>query len=301
MVTVTIESATDGRTEIHFHAGGQGYWVARMVAALGEPVVLCVPLGGEAGEVYRALTGAEGVALAVVDAAASTAAYVHDRRSGDRTEIAQAPAPVADRHELDELHNAVIAHAVEGGVCVLAGHPEPTEAWVEEYRRLAADLRRLGVEVVADLRGDLLDAVVENVTTLKVSADELGLEEQSVADVAREAEALQRRGAGNVVVTRADEPTVARYGPATYVVEPPRLEVVDSRGGGDAATAALTIALRRALDADGALRLSAAAGATSVARRGLGSANPEAVENLMGHVDVRPLEAAVAGEGPPGG
>jgi hypothetical protein len=35
IVTVTVEEATAGGPEIHFHAGGQGFWVARMAARLG--------------------------------------------------------------------------------------------------------------------------------------------------------------------------------------------------------------------------------------------------------------------------
>lgn len=40
LLTITIELATD-RPEVHLHAGGQGFWVARLAATLGAEVTLC--------------------------------------------------------------------------------------------------------------------------------------------------------------------------------------------------------------------------------------------------------------------
>src|SRR4051812_26933831 len=64
--TVTIEGTGGGEPEIHFHAGGQGFWIARMVNRLGARAVLCAPLGGETGAVLRTLVEREGVALEAV-------------------------------------------------------------------------------------------------------------------------------------------------------------------------------------------------------------------------------------------
>ena len=54
IVTVTVEEAAGG-PEIHFHPGGQGFWVARTAARLGASVVLCAPVGEESGLVLQAL------------------------------------------------------------------------------------------------------------------------------------------------------------------------------------------------------------------------------------------------------
>jgi hypothetical protein len=35
------------RVEVHLHAGGQGFWVARLAKRLRADVVLCCALGGE--------------------------------------------------------------------------------------------------------------------------------------------------------------------------------------------------------------------------------------------------------------
>jgi sugar/nucleoside kinase (ribokinase family) len=66
-LTVTIEPGTD-RPEVHLHAGGQGFWVARLAATLGAEVVLCCALGGEPGRILKALIEAEPLALRAADA-----------------------------------------------------------------------------------------------------------------------------------------------------------------------------------------------------------------------------------------
>ena len=74
-LTVTIESKADGSDddEIHVHAGGQGFWIARLVAELGVEVVLCGSFGGETGRVAKALITDEGVACAASPRQGATA------------------------------------------------------------------------------------------------------------------------------------------------------------------------------------------------------------------------------------
>ena len=79
ILTVTIETvADDGVPEIHLHAGGQGVWIARLLAELDVHVVLCCALGGETGGVLRGLLDASGIELVAVDGGRN-GAYVHDR------------------------------------------------------------------------------------------------------------------------------------------------------------------------------------------------------------------------------
>jgi fructose-1-phosphate kinase PfkB-like protein len=147
------------------------------------------------------------------------------------------------------------------------------------------------VKVIADLHRDLLDPVLRaGISVLKTSDEELGVAHGGIPEVEQTVESLVAGDATDVVVTRASEPTVARWGGRWYVVEPPRLDVVDERGGGDATTAALAVGVARRWDAEQVLRLAAAAGAASVARRGLASANADAVETLIPHARVEPLE-----------
>ncbi|HLT17317.1 MAG TPA: PfkB family carbohydrate kinase, partial [Acidimicrobiales bacterium] len=85
LLTVTIESSPAGdEDEVHLHPGGQGVWIARLVASLGVDPVLCATLGGETGQVLRSLLEAWGIEVRAVTTAGWNGVYIHDRRSGGR-------------------------------------------------------------------------------------------------------------------------------------------------------------------------------------------------------------------------
>ena len=72
LLTITIEAGAD-RPEVHLHAGGQGFWVARLAATLGAEVTLCCALGGEPGRVLMGLIQAESISSGRRPAAPPTA------------------------------------------------------------------------------------------------------------------------------------------------------------------------------------------------------------------------------------
>ena len=49
LYTVTIEGDAGRDPEVHFHTGGQGFWIARMVTRLEARATLCALFGGEPG------------------------------------------------------------------------------------------------------------------------------------------------------------------------------------------------------------------------------------------------------------
>src|SRR3546814_18997035 len=99
-----------GADGLHRHAGGQGLCVARLLSELGIRTTLCASCGGGTGAVREALARREPIAeIAAVRVAAPNGAYVHDRRGGDRQEIAAQRAAVLARHDRDELYSAAVA------------------------------------------------------------------------------------------------------------------------------------------------------------------------------------------------
>jgi 1-phosphofructokinase len=298
LLTVTIESSPDsGTDEIHLHAGGQGFWIARLVAELGIDVVLCGSYGGETGRVARALITAEGVDPRGIDATGSNGAYIHDRRSGERIETASMPGDPLTRHELDELYGIVLLEGIESTLTVLGGPTGPPIIPPSTYRRLATDLRANGTTVVADLSGEpLREALDGGVDVLKVSEEEL-VDAGTVSgrDPAAIVEAMRRlaaTGAEHVIATRAAKPALALVDGEVMVVRAPRLTAEDHRGAGDSLTAGIAATLANGGDLADGLRLGAAAGALNVTRRGLATGRREEIERLAAHVTVDPLDGA---------
>ena len=297
LLTVTIEDRA-GRPDIHVHAGGQGVWQARMISTLGVPVALCAALGGEAGEVLEHLLPSEDVELHAVRVGTRNGGYVHDRRSGDRDPIAEAPGGPLDRHEQDALYEVVLRLGIEHGTAVLAGPNDDQVIPASLYRRLATDLGSNGCRVAADLSGERLDAVLAGgPAVLKVSHEELledgRADSDDPADLVAAMRQLRSEGAGTVIVSRAAEPALAlpadgdedADGDVLEIHVPP-LEPAETRGAGDSMTAGVVASLVRGDPIREALRTGAACGALNVVRRGLGTGGEAAIRTLAERVEL---------------
>jgi 1-phosphofructokinase len=296
LLTVTIEP-NGPDDEIHLHAGGQGFWIARMARRLADHVRLVGGFGGETGTLIVPLIRQHGIEVLPTELAGGNGAYVQDRRSGARNTLAQTLGTPLTRHETDDLYGALLAAAVVSRVVVLAG-PQPAEVVPEElYGRLTADLATLGTPVVADLSGAALrSALTGGVGVLKVSEEDMVrdgvLTGQSTSERLRLMDDLHRGGASAVVLTRGDLPALAFAGEEIVQIVCPPLHAVDHRGAGDAMTAAIAVALSDGSPLIEALRLGAAAGAAAVTRRGLASGQAEAVSALVPYIEIQPLPEA---------
>ncbi|WP_213455044.1 1-phosphofructokinase family hexose kinase [Rhizomonospora bruguierae] len=293
LLTVTVEQRGD-TPDIHLHAGGQGVWQARMIHALGVPVVMCAALGGEIGRVLGPLIEAEGIRAKGVLGESRNGAYVHDRRGGEREEIADAPGQPLTRHELDELYGLALAEGLGAAVSVLSGPAIPAVVPPDTYRRLAHDLCRNGCQVVADLSGEYLEAVVHaGIRLLKVSHEELVASGRtrgdSRADLIDAMHRLHSDGARSIVVSRAELPALALLDGQVVEVEMPALEPADHRGAGDSMTAGAAAVLARGGDMSTAIRHGAAAGALNVTRHGLGTGRADVIDGLVERVALKPV------------
>jgi len=296
LLTITVEAAGTPGQEIHLHAGGQGFWVARMAALLGAEVSLCCALGGESGAVLRGLIARENVELLSVECAASNGVYIHARRDGEREQLARTDSRRLSRHEADELYGLALSAALDAGVALLTGVDPPTVLDSEIYRRLAGDLRSNGVLVIADLAGSSLKAALAGgLDLLKISEEEILAESlassSDVEDLTKALDALHAAGTETVLLSRAEQPALVLDGPGGRYLEltGPRVETLEPRGTGDSMFAALGASLASGQELDAALRLAMAAGCLNATRHGLGTGTHRQIQQLSRHIEIRKL------------
>ena len=308
LLTVTIEPGTD-RPEVHLHAGGQGFWVARLAATLGAEVVFCCALGGEPGRVLRGLIEAQSLTLRAASARLPNGVYIHDRRSGSRVEVVNVDSRPLHRHAADELYGMALTAGLDADLTLITGCRPADLVQADLYRRLVSDLRANRHRVIADLTGPPLRAALEGgVELVRLSEGELVREGyaagEELPELAAGARALHDAGARNVLVSRASAPAVlVRDGepPALVELAGPVFEALDHSGTGDSMFAATGVGLARGMGMIEALRLGMAAGALNATRRGLGTGTREEIERLATHVTVEPVqETGAEGAGQPG-
>lgn len=300
VLMVEIENATGSddadpsRAEIHVHPGGQGLWVASMARALHARVSVCGPFGGETGAILRQLAQSDGLEVTAIEDAEGSAARVHDRRSGERDEIASMPAQALQRHETDEFFGAALVAGTEADVCVITGAQPADVLGADFFARLAHDLLAGDALVVADLSAEAaLQVAAQGPAVLKMAHDEVtaaGLADgDTVVHLHRAAQDLVAQGVGTMVVSRADEPTLVVRPEGSWLVHTPALSTVDHRGAGDSMTAGIAVGLGRGLPVLEAVRLGAAAGALNVTRRGLGTGRRAEIERFARRVEIEEL------------
>jgi 1-phosphofructokinase len=122
---ISIEEAPDENPELHLHPAGQGFWAARMAGRLGARVRLCTTLGGETGEVIKALVQRAGLKLEVVRTDQAASAYIEDHREERVDQIVSTPIVPLGRHEIDELFGMALAAGLSGDAVLITGPAVP--------------------------------------------------------------------------------------------------------------------------------------------------------------------------------
>jgi 1-phosphofructokinase len=293
LLTVTLEGDHPGG-DLHVHSGGQGVWQARMLRTLGRSVAIVGSFTGESGRVVQHLLADEGIEVHPLERKGRGPAYIHDRRTGHRTVVAELPGDPLTRHELDELYAAVLREAMACRLVILSGPAEEGTLPDDVYRRLASDLRAEGLPVVVDLAGARLEAALQGgVGLAKVSDAELRealeIRGDSLDEIVAAGRRMRDAGARSVVITRADQPLVLIDGERSYLVRVPHMQELDPNGAGDSLLAAAVSALAEDQPLLEAIALGAAAGALNVTRHGLGTGDPEAIHRLRARVTIEEL------------
>lgn len=297
LLTVALErEGAAGRERVHFHAGGQGVWVARAAGELGAEPILCAFAGGEAGALLRPLLERLPGERRLVETTSESGCYVVDRRAGGRQPLAFTASDPPSRHELDALVSIACVDAIACGWLVVA-NPMPADALpLEVYATLVADARAGGARTLVDLSSPRLDRALEGGPDLvKINDWELAAYVRGPVDEPRlllaAAERLREAGAARVIVTRGEQPALVLADGDPWLLVPPRFERGYREGCGDTMMGALAATWAQGASFEEASVRGAAAGAAAFLRQGLGTVTRQVVDELVPAIGRAPFQA----------
>jgi 1-phosphofructokinase family hexose kinase len=288
MVFPSLRLGTVQRTsDVVVAAGGKGLNVARAARTLGQPALVCAPLGGLTGDLVARLAESEGLAGRWSRHQAGetrTCILLVDPEGGDATALNEA-GPVFAEADWEAFAATALAASAEARLCLVSGSlPRGVEA--ERLGGLLGELRAAGRRAIVDTSGaPLTAALAARPYGLKVNGAELGaaLGRGEVDDVAGAAAALAELRAGGVelaAISLGARGAVAADNSGAWWACPPPISLVSSVGSGDSLLAGLATGLLRGLPLPEALRLGVACGSADALTIGGGRIELAEVERL---------------------
>ena len=313
IVTVTLNAAIDKTLSVpNFRLGrrhrtvdgettpgGKGVNVARVLKALGAPVIATGLAGGPTGtRIVEQLTQESILSDFVrIREESRTNLSVVDPTNGVETEVNER-GPSVSAKELELFRDKLLYLARGAEIVVLAGSlPRGIEPAI--YGELVRELKRRDVLVVVDTDGEPLRQAVRaepDVVSPNVhEAEELvGHEFNDDEDRTVAVSEMVELGAREAIMTVEDGCFACLGGSADRTLHRVRVEpreVVSRVGSGDAFLAGWIAARYEGADPAECLRRGVACGTDSTARLGAGRVDPPGVEKILGDVEVERLEA----------
>jgi len=319
IITVTLNSAIDktlsvpnfrlGRrhrtVEQTTMPGGKGVNVARVLKALGQPVIATGFTGGATGtRIVDQLTQLSVLSDFVrIREESRTNTAVIDPTTGEQTEVNER-GPKVTAQEVEQFVEKLLYLAKGASVCVFAGSL-PRDVDSDIYAGMIRELRRLGVTSIVDTDGDPLrravraepDVISPNVLEAEELVgheftddnDEWAIATREMCELGAR-EAIMTMGDGCVARMRPPE---GESEPALYRVRlaSPALEPRATIGSGDAFLAGFVAARYSGRTAAECLAYGVACGAESTQHLGAGLIDPERVARLVGETEVQRLHA----------
>jgi 1-phosphofructokinase family hexose kinase len=319
IITVTLNSAIDktlsvpnfrlGRrhrtVEQTTMPGGKGVNVARVLKALGQPVIATGFTGGATGtRIVEQLTQLSVLSDFVrIREESRTNTAVIDPTTGEQTEINER-GPKVTAQEVELFVDKLLYLAKGASMCVFAGSL-PRDVDTDIYAKLIRELRRLGVTSIVDTDGDPLrravraepDVISPNVLEAEElvgheftdDPDEWAIATREMCELGAR-EALMTMGEGCFARMRPED---GEPEPALYRVRlaSPALEPRATIGSGDAFLAGFVAARYSGRSAADCLAYGVACGAESTQHLGAGLIDPERVARLLAETEVQRMQA----------
>jgi tagatose 6-phosphate kinase len=267
-------------------ASGKGVNVARVVMQLGAKVRVLTTAGGARGRLFRKALKADRVPATIISTAGETrlCQTLIGRSNGPSpliTEIVE-ESPALSPSEITAFLSAYSRALRQASLVVLIG-TVPKGCGTGFYAKLTRQANQLNLPVLMDAQRDLLiQAIRERPSLVKINRAELA-EATGTPNLARGIKELVKWGAKRIVITQGSKPAIAFDGKDSWKITPPKINVVNSTGCGDAMMAGIAVGLMRGKTLNEALQLGVVCGTANSLTETAGVIRRSDVNRLLMH------------------
>ncbi len=299
MVIPGLQTSSVHRTaEVLVVAGGKGLNVARAARTLGQPNLICAPLGGHSGEYVSHLAASEGLLARWTSHGGGetrTCVLIVDPQAEDALALNE-DGPCLSPADWAAFAAEVLDASASADLCLLSGSL-PQGVAAAQLADLVVELGARGRRLLIDTSGPALAAALAmRPYGVKVNAAELGIYLKRTISTPEEALAalaeLHARGIALAVVSLGARGAVAVADEGAWYAAPPLVRAVSSIGSGDSLLAGLATALLRGQPLPEALRLGVACGTADALTIGGGRFTLAELDPLLAVTSVQSLDGA---------
>lgn len=272
-------------------AGGKGINVTKILRQYGREVTATGFIGGYAGRFIQDSVRQLGAADGFVSIEQETRTNINViTGDGYVTEILE-PGPSITQKEYDRFMGKYIELAAESDLIVLSGSVA-NGLPLDIYQNLVERGNKMGKRVLLDTSGMALVHGIQGMPfMIKPNKKELEFvcrqRLTTNAEVAAAANALRKKGIGQVVVSLGRQGIIYADGECTMQIMPPMLRTMNTVGCGDSVVASLAMSYEAGEDKETALKKAVAVSAANATTMGSGEIPKELAEEILNDVTIR--------------
>jgi tagatose 6-phosphate kinase len=277
--------------EMYSEPGGKGNNVAKVLHTLGEVVIASGFAGGFNGKKISQELERLSIKNSFVPVKDESRICLNiiDPLTGESTEILES-GPVISEEEWKQMKEKISRLSESSEIISFSGSLAKGLK-PNAYAELIEIVNKAGKIAVLDSSGEsLMEALSSKPYLIKPNIHELAqlvgkkeLSEQEVVDTAKE---LQKEGIAVVVVSLGKEGLIAAFDNNTFKVTPPKMEIRNSVGSGDALVAGILSGLVQGYSLEKTLILGVACGTANALELKAGIVKRENVELIRKQVNV---------------
>ena len=278
-------------------AGGKGIDVSKVLVDLGVMNRALGFVGGYAGVELERRLASEGVVndFTHISEETRTNIIIHENATGRQVQI-NARGPEVTPYELGELMKKI--EQLKDPKIVALGGSLPRGVGPEVYEHIIRTTKEKGSITVLDADGDALKCGIKgHPDYIKPNLQELGrLVGRKISgkdDALEAAKGILSMGIGTVLVSMGAKGMLMVDQHTALMAVPPKVDVVNTTGVGDASVAGFIFALEKGMGPEERLKHAVAAGTATTLRPGTARMSKEDLDGMLPRIIVEEMREVI--------